>query len=358
MKVTAIETYVLEVPASHQMALQYPLHRYVVVQVRTDEGIDGLGYSLLFNGLGDRPVYDCVQILVPIVIGRDPTLVHDAWQAMYATQVSAELRRPLAYAISALDIALWDIVGKVAELPLARLWGAPSLAVDCYGSGGWAPYSVSDLVAEAERYTALGCAYYKLKAHDPDPHANRARVEAVATALGSGVRLMVDLNQRGTVESNRELAAALAGLDMFWYEEPVPAGDIAACAEVARSIDIAVATGENNLTCAEFAELIEQRAARYLMPDVCRAHGFTETLRIGELAAEAGVQVAPHLIPELSAHVVAALPSGFLVEFMDWAPPDLFEDSPGCVRGQLTVTDRPGHGVALVPTAIEKYRVK
>jgi L-alanine-DL-glutamate epimerase-like enolase superfamily enzyme len=357
-RVTAIETCVLEVPSAHQMALQYPLHRYVVAQVHTDEGIDGLGYSLLFNGLGDGPVYDCVQLLVPTLIGRDPAHIDEVWQAMYATQVSPELRRPLAYAISALDIALWDIAGKVAGLPLARLWGAPSLTVDCYGSGGWAPYTVTDLIAEAERYAGLGCAYYKLKAHDPGPFVNRARVEAVATALGSDVRLMVDLNQRGTVESNRELAAALAGLDVFWYEEPVPADDFAACAEVAHSIDIAVATGENNLTVAEFAELIERQAARYLMPDVCRAHGFTETLRIGALAAAASVQVAPHLVPELSAHVVAALPTGFLVEFMDWAPPDLFVDPPRCVGGQLTVSDRPGHGVALVSTAIEKYRVK
>ena len=336
MKVTAIETSVLEVPSAHQMALQYPFHRYVVAQVHTDEGVDGLGYSLLFNGLGDASVYDCVQLLLPTVIGRDPTLVDDAWQAMYAVaamQGSPSMQRALAYAISAIDIALWDIVGKVAGQPLAELWGAPSLTVDCYGSGGWAPYTVADLVAEAERYAGLGCAYYKLKAHDPDPLVNRARVEAVATALGSDVRLMVDLNQRGTVESNRELAAALAGLDVFWYEEPVPAGDFAACAEVAHSIDIAVATGENNLIVADFAELIEREAARYLMPDVCRAHGFTETLRIGTLAAAANVQVAPHLIPELSAHVVAALPTGFLVEFMDWAPPDLFTDPPSLCRG-------------------------
>jgi L-alanine-DL-glutamate epimerase-like enolase superfamily enzyme len=238
------------------------------------------------------------------------------------------------------------------------MWGASSLSVECYGSGGWAPYSIADLVAEAERYVGMGCAKYKLKAHDPDPLVNRARVEALASALGSDVRIMVDLNQLGTVESNQAQAAALAGLDLFWYEEPVPADDFAACAEVAHSIDIPVATGENNLTCADFASLIELGAARYLMPDVCRANGFSETLRIGALAADAGVHLAPHLIPELSAHVVAARPAGVLVEFMDWLPPDVFEEPPTCVGGRLTVTERPGHGVALLPTAIEKYRVK
>ena len=227
----------------------------------------------------------------------------------------------------------------------------------CYGSGGWAPYQVADLIAEAQRYAALGVGYYKLKAHDPDPAVNRRRAQAVMAALGPPVRLMVDINQRGDVASNRRLAAELADLDLLWYEEPVPADDVAACAEVAHSIPIPVATGENNLTSREFAEIIDRDAARYLMPDVGRAYGFTETLRIGRLAAEAGRPVAPHLLPELSAHVVAALPTGFSVEYMDWYPADLFADLPQPRAGLLDLTERPGHGVSLQPGAREKYRV-
>jgi L-alanine-DL-glutamate epimerase-like enolase superfamily enzyme len=261
-----------------------------------------------------------------------------------------------AYALSAVDIGLWDIAGKAAGLPLYKLWGAHTDRIPAYGSGGWPKYAVEDLVREAERYAGMGCRYYKLKVHHPDPRMNRQRVEAVRRALGDDVRLMVDVNQRLDVLGNLRLARELEDLDLVWYEEPVLADDIAACAEVARSIAIPVATGENNYTRFEFRELLERRAARYLMPDVCRANGFSETLRIGHLAAAHEVPVAPHVVHELSLHVVGALANGFLVEFIDWTPPDLFEDMPRCEGGHFRVPDRPGHGMALAPGAATKYR--
>ena len=186
---------------------------------------------------------------------------------------------------------------------------------------------------EAEKYAAQGCRYYKMKIHDPDPKANRARVEAVKRAVGANVRLMVDVNQRLDVLGNQRQAAELEHLDLVWYEEPVLADDIRACAEVAQKINIPVATGENNYTRYEFRELIERNAARYLMPDVCRANGFSETLKIGHLAAAHGVAVSPHVVHEISLHVVGTLQNGFLVEYMDWAPPDLFEAQPECRGG-------------------------
>src|SRR5207344_1271914 len=132
------------------------------------------------------------------------------------------------------------------------------------------------------------------------PRENRRRAEAVRKAVGDGVRLMVDVNQRLDVLGNIRQARALEDFDLVWYEEPVLADDIAACAEVAHAIRIPVATGENNYTRFEFRELIERRAARYLMPDVCRANGFSETLRIGALAAAHQLAVAPHVVQELS----------------------------------------------------------
>ena len=91
------------------------------------------------------------------------------------------------------------------------------------------------------------------------------------------------------------------------------------------------------------------------MPDVCRANGFSETLRIGRLAAAHQVAVSPHVVHELSLQVVGALPNGFLVEFMDWAPPDLFVELPRCEDGFFRIPDRPGHGIALAPGAQQKY---
>src|SRR5205809_5035546 len=148
-----------------------------------------------------------------------------------------------------------------------------------------------------------------MRIHGPDPVANRKRVEAVKKAVGDGVRLMVDVNQELDVDAAIRQARALEDFDLVWYEEPTLADDPAGCAEVARAIRIPVATGENNYTRFEFRELIERGAARYLMPDVCRANGFTETLRIGALAAAHQVALSPHVVHELSVHVAAALPN-------------------------------------------------
>ncbi|MGH8724427.1 MAG: mandelate racemase/muconate lactonizing enzyme family protein [Burkholderiales bacterium] len=357
MKVTAVDTCVLTVPTPKPMALQYPQHKLVVAQIATDQGIRGLGYSLVFGGGGAEAVHAYLETrLKPVLIGEDPLYVEYLWEKMFRADMGMKKQGVAAYALSALDIGLWDISGKALGKPLFKVWGAVRHRIACYGSGGWAKYTVDELVREAEKYARSGCKYYKMKIHDPDPKQNRARVEAVKRALGPGVRLMVDVNQRLDVLGNQRQAAELEHLDLLWYEEPVLADDHAACAEVAGRIRIPVATGENNYTRYEFRDLIERGAARFLMPDVCRANGFSETMKIGHLAAAHGVAVSPHVVHELSLHVVGALNNGFLVEFMDWAPPDLFEEMPECKGGRFRIPDRPGHGMALARGAIDKYR--
>jgi L-alanine-DL-glutamate epimerase-like enolase superfamily enzyme len=148
----------------------------------------------------------------------------------------------------------------------------------------------------------------------------------------------------------------LEEFDLVWYEEPVLADDLSALQEVSQKIKIPVATGENNFTRWEFRDLIERRGATFLMPDVCRANGYSETMRIGRLAAAHQLQVSPHVAHEISLPVVGALANGFLVEYMDWHPDDLFEETPVCKDGQFRISDRPGHGIAITAAALKKYR--
>jgi L-alanine-DL-glutamate epimerase-like enolase superfamily enzyme len=356
MKITAIDSCILTVPTPQPMALQYPRQKLVVAEIATDDGVTGLGYSLVFGGGGAEAVLAYVERLKAVLVGEDPLFVARLWEKMFRADQGIKKQGVAGYAIAALDIGLWDIAGKAAGLPLYKLWGAVTDRIPAYGSGGWSKYSEQDLVAEAEKYAELGCRYYKMKIHHADPRENRKRVEAVHRALGGRLRMMVDVNQRLDVQGNLRQAAALEDLDLVWYEEPVLADDNAACAEVAHAIRIPVATGENHYTRWEFRDLIERCAARYLMPDVCRALGFTETLRIGHLAAAHGLALSPHVVHELSLHVVGALANGFLVEFIDWTPPDLFVELPQCREGAFVIPDRPGHGMALARGAVEKYR--
>jgi len=359
MKVTSIESFILSVPTVKPVALEFAEHRLVVALVHTDEGVDGLGYTLAFGGGGAEAIQVYLETrLRPLVTGEDPLFVERLWERMFRADRGIKRQGIAAYALSAIDIALWDVVGKAAGLPLFKLWGAVTDRVPAYGSGGWGNYKTEDVIAEAQRYAARGCRYYKMKIHHPDPRVNRARVEAVQKALGDGVRLMVDANQRLDVLANIRQARLLEDLDLVWYEEPVLADDTAACAEVARAIRIPVATGENNYSRFEFRDLIERRAARYLMPDVGRANGYSETLKIARLAAAHQVLVSPHVVHELSLQVMGAIANGFLVEYMDWAPPDLFVGLPACEDGQFRIPDRPGHGIALAPGAAQKYRLR
>src|SRR5882672_7381209 len=357
MKITAIETCVLTIPTPEPMSRNYAHQKLVVADIATDEGVGGLGYSLVFGGGGAEAVHAYLETrLKPVLIGEDPLRVEQLWEKMFRTDMGIKKQGIAAYALSALDIGLWDIAGKTAGLPLYKMWGAVSDRIPAYGSGGWSKYSERELIAEAERFAALGCKYYKMKIHHADPLENRKRVEAVQRALGGGVRMMVDVNQRLDPLASIRQARVLEDLDLVWYEEPVLADDIAACAEVARAIRIPVATGENNYTRFEFRELIERRAARYLMPDVCRALGFSETLRIGKTQGAHQVAVAPHVVHELSLQIVGALSNGFLVEFIDWTPPDLKRKLPACRDGHFAIPARPGHGMALARGSRDKYK--
>jgi L-alanine-DL-glutamate epimerase-like enolase superfamily enzyme len=357
MKITSIDTCILAVPTPKPMANNYPQHKLVIAEIATDEGIRGLGYSLVFGGFAAEPVHSYLETrLKPALLGEDPLMVEKLWEKMFRLDMGIRKQGIAGYALSAMDIGLWDIAGKAAKQPLYKLWGAVRDSVPSYGSGGWSKYSEADLIGEAERYAAQGCRYYKMKIHDDDPKVNAKRVAAVKKAVGDRMRLMVDVNQRLDVLANVRQAKLMEELDLVWYEEPVLADDIAGCAEVARRINIPVATGENHYTRWEFRELCERRAATFLMPDVCRAGGFSETLRIGHVAASHGLALTPHLIHETSIHVVGALSNGFLVEYVDWAPKDLWEEAPACREGSFRIPERPGHGIALAKGAIEKYR--
>src|SRR6059036_3483729 len=169
MKIRAVDSCVLIVPTRKPMALEFADHRLVVASIRTDDGPTGLGYSLAFGGGGAEAIQVYLDTrLKPVLIGEDPLFVERLWERMFRADMGIRKQGIAAYALSALDIGLWDIAGKMAGLPLYQLWGAVTDRIPAYGSGGWARYSVEDLVTEAQKYAGYGCKYYKMKIHHPD----------------------------------------------------------------------------------------------------------------------------------------------------------------------------------------------
>src|SRR3970040_955757 len=147
MKITAVDSCVFAVPTSHYMALDFPQHKLVVAQIRTDQGLEGLGYSLCFGGGGAESGLSYLDTrLKPLLIGEDPLAVERLWEKMYKGDRGVRRVGIAGMALSALDIGLWDVAGKAAGLPLHKLWGGAADRIATYGSGGWGRYTESDLI--------------------------------------------------------------------------------------------------------------------------------------------------------------------------------------------------------------------
>jgi L-alanine-DL-glutamate epimerase-like enolase superfamily enzyme len=358
MKITGIETSTLNVPNGPPVSSYYAGNTYVVARIQTDEGIEGLGYTMLVGGMGARSVRAYLEeSIVPLVVGKDPLQIGAIWDAMYENDRGLRKKGIPVYAMSAIDIGLWDILGKAVGRPVWQLFGAHTTRIPVYGSGGFLSYTVDELIAEAEGFRAQGCRHYKFKLGRPDVMENVERVRLLREALGDDMEILVDANQRWDVATNIRVGNLLGDYNLYWYEEPVLADNIEQCADVAAAIPVPVATGENEYTRYGFRDLIEARAAQYLNPDVHRCGGFSEMLKISHLAAAYDVKIAPHLVPELSIHVLVSIPNAALVEFLAGAPEGLWEHDPVIVDGHMEPPNRPGHGMAFSKDALKAYTV-
>lgn len=356
MKITNIEASTLNVPNSAPVSEYYPANTYIVARIETDEGLTGLGYTMLVGGFGANSVRAYMEeSLIPLMIGEDPRDVGRLWDKMYENDRGIRKKGVPVYAISAIDIGLWDILAKSMDQPVWRLLGAHADKAPVYGSGGFLPYSIDQLIAEAEGYREQGCRHYKFKIGRPDVMENVERVRELRKALGDDMEILVDANQRWDVATNIRVANELADCNLYWYEEPVLADNIAQCAEVARAIPIPVATGENEYTRYGFRDLVDQKAAHYLNPDIHRCGGFSEMMKIAHFAAAYDIKIAPHLVPELSVQVLVSIPNGALVEVLSGSPEDLWENPVEIVDGMMAPPDRPGHGMEFSADAIKHY---
>jgi L-alanine-DL-glutamate epimerase-like enolase superfamily enzyme len=187
MKITSVDTAILRIPTRKPIALDFPYHSLVVAHVHTDEGITGLGYTLAFGGGGVESIRAYLTTrLAPLITGQDPLMVERLWERMYRADRGIKRQGIAAYALSALDIALWDIVGKAAGLPLYKLWGAVTDRVAAYGSGGWPNYALADLIGEAQSYVARGCRYYKMESRRRRGSSPRRGVAPAKPHAGGG----------------------------------------------------------------------------------------------------------------------------------------------------------------------------
>jgi L-alanine-DL-glutamate epimerase-like enolase superfamily enzyme len=376
MHITRIETHLLSAPLAHVYWMSIFPYRTVdeiVVRVHTDTGIVGIGQA--HRAPLQRVKQIIEQGLAPLLVGQDPREVERLWEAMFRTTYTRSAQQQLAgfrdrymtmTAISALDIALWDIVGKAAHQPLHRLFGGYSSELPAYASGGYylEGQGPDVLVEEVRGYLELGYDAVKIKVGGPSLEEDVARVRAVREAIGPNVDLMLDANQGWTPPQAVRASHALERFDPYWLEEPVHWYDhIRGTAMVRKRTSIPIASGESEYTRWACREFLELEGVDILQYDATVGGGLSEWRRVAAMAQHYHVPMAPHHDPQIHMHVVAAIPNGLTLEAFPnakrdplWA--DLVDDKPLIEKGRLHLPDRPGLGYTLSEAALQRYATR
>jgi D-arabinonate dehydratase len=356
---------------------------HTVVEVVTDAGLVGVGSVFTSSHL----VGAAVKLLRPFLVGE---------RADEPARVSEKLRQntfwqgrggSVEHAISGIDIALWDIAGKVAKLPVYKLLGAARDRVEAYASGGFYQEGkgIDGVAGEAEGYRARGFKGMKMKiGRNPstqthlrelignkgfcevDPSEDIARVAAVRQALGPHAKLMVDVNCAWSPAFAIEMGRAMEPYNLYWIEEPVATDDIDGSAAVAAALATPIAGYETEMGLYAFRELIGRGAVDIVQLDIAWSGGFSEGRRIAAYAGAHHRMVAPHafagaVLLVASLHFAAAIPNGLVLEW---------DQNPNAIRdellkeplrlesdGTVKLPERPGLGIELDRSAVERYRV-
>jgi L-alanine-DL-glutamate epimerase-like enolase superfamily enzyme len=367
MKIDAVEVRAVLVPLATPTAFstrQIKGREYVIVRVRA-EGADGIGYTYAGDSGGAWLRSGIEELLVPRLLGRDTHGIEELWDEIYRDLLLVGRRGALLRMLSAVEIALWDLAGRRAGLTLRNLLGGGRDSVAAYASGGY--YRPGDarenVVAELERYRALGFTDFKLKFGGLPLHEDVGRVAAARELLGEGPRLALDVNNGWrTLEQAMRAVEALHEHDVWWVEEPFSPDDVSNHALLAERSPIPIATGEIEATRWGFAQLVEQKAAHILQPDACVLGGIAEWRRVAALAASFDIPVAPHWHANLHAQLAAATPNCITVEYFALSEGIYnFEElvvNPLVVKdGNIELDQTPGIGVELDWDAVARHEI-
>lgn len=338
---------------------------YCLVKVRDTDGVEGLGYCYAVNRSGRLLALAVTDLLAPVLVGQESLRIEGLWRDMYQEALLQGRAGGVMRALSALDIALWDLNARKAGLPLYRYLGAVAHdRVPAYGSGGYyKPGKSPEMLAEEMlAFVREGFKAVKMKTGKESPKEEERRIAAVREAIGPDVHLMLDANNAWA-----DLPTALTYMkrlerhDPYWIEEPFSPDDIENHGRLARATRVTVATGEIEAGRWRFKELMERGGVTLLQTDATVCGGITEWRRIAATAASHGVSVSPHAWHDVHVHLVGATPNA---TYAEWMPDDhivnfrrVIDRQLTAVDGQLMLPQEPGLAFRFDDAAVERYGV-
>lgn len=316
----------------------------VFVEIETDEAV-GIGYAYTI-GTGGRAVLELLRNdLVPLLRGEDAGQIEAIWQKLFWATHGTAVGAITSLALAAVDIALWDHRGKSLGQPLWRLAGGARRSVPLYDTeGGWLHLSTEELVAGALASQRQGWPGVKLKVGRPRPEEDLERLRAVREAVGVGMDIMIDANQSMTYAEAKRRAHLFEPLDLFWFEEPLPAEDLSGHVQLAASTSIPIAVGESIYSPSHFREYLAAGAAGIIQPDAARIGGITPWLKVAHLAETFNIKVAPHFLMELHVSLAAAVPNALYLEHIPQLR-SITKREIEIVNGEAVAPETPGVGI-------------
>jgi L-alanine-DL-glutamate epimerase-like enolase superfamily enzyme len=366
MKIIGIETDLLRFPPTRPYA--DAIHTFgtegggVVLRLLTDAGITGWAYSS-FGTIGGGPLV--MQAILehevkPVLTGQDPS---------FPKRLRAEMWRALEYqgvhgitqfAIAAADIAIWDILGKAAGIPVYKMLGAYRQTMPAYAMCGWYYENDRDLSQYRRAIAAHleeGFCAVKIKVGRGPIQEDVQRIRAAQNLCGKDRRVMVDANQGLNRNEALRRGRVYQEMGCFWYEEPLPPYEKDGYAELARELDIRIAAGENEYTKYAFIDLLTRGAADVVQPDNRRAGGVTEWMEIAAIADGFGVELASHGGGPTNLHMLLAMPNAIYMETGSVKGSSSHVEKLRMANGEILAPETPGMGSELRRDYIQKYKV-
>ena len=363
MKITKIVTDILRIPEDDPLAdMPEKAGRFrpvVTLRIQTDAGIEGIGLTF-YGGPMTGTLRMAVDELGALIVGDDPLRIEAIVRKLrVAAGDNCGPGGIFMLALSAIDLALWDIKGKALEQPLWKLLGGTRDRVPTYASGSLRR-GLTDAQAATAARRLLDKGFLEMKTQmalpgNPSPAEEVRRVRVVRDAIGPDIKLMCDINQRWRPEQAIDIGKRAEDVGLFWLEDVTVCDDYQGLARVNAALSTPIAGGEYVWGIVPFRHMIEARSVDIVMIDLVRVGGITQWMKVAGMAEAFNLPVVSHVIPEFHLHLIAAIPNGLTVEYMPWML-KLFQETPPIVKGELVLPTTAGFGLTFDEAAVKSFR--